>query len=256
MPIVDVVERPVLAARGLTHLPRFSVRVRSTGLTGQFGGRVFADGGTRALEQLRKYAGLQRPHRMLDIGCGAGRVAFGVVGYLGPGGYVGLDVDVVQIRSCLRNGVLQDAGFEFVLAEVANDLYNPEGRPATTYRLPFDDGTFDVVHLISVFTHMRPADVAAYAPEIMRVLKPGGRAMLSIYAKDGLPKIASAMSFAHPYENSAWVEHPGTPLKAVAYAIETMDAWFGQGHEQFHLGSWRDGLASDILQDMLVYMRK
>lgn len=45
------------------------------------------------------------------------------------------------------------------------------------YRLPFADGTFDGIVSLEVIEHM--ADVLAYLAELKRVLKPGGRIVIS-----------------------------------------------------------------------------
>ena len=46
-------------------------------------------------------------------------------------------------------------------------------------RLPFDDATFDVVTMLAVFEHIRPERMPILLSEIERVLKPGGRVILT-----------------------------------------------------------------------------
>jgi SAM-dependent methyltransferase len=50
-------------------------------------------------------------------------------------------------------------------------------RLTTDGRLPYDDGTFDVVCSLEVLEHVE--DQFAYSREVMRVLKPGGVAIIS-----------------------------------------------------------------------------
>ena len=52
---------------------------------------------------------------------------------------------------------------------------------ASEYRFPYADDTFDLVVLISVFTHMLPEDTERYVAEISRVLRPGGQCWASFY---------------------------------------------------------------------------
>lgn len=60
--------------------------------------------------------------------------------------------------------------------------YNPKSTtPDTDYRLPYDDGEFDMVFLTSVFTHMLPDGIHNYISQISRVLKPGGRCVATFF---------------------------------------------------------------------------
>jgi len=63
-----------------------------------------------------------------------------------------------------------------------NPTYNPDGRHlAMEYVLPYPDQSFDVVFLISVFTHILTDAVRNYAKQIARVLRPGGWCFLTAY---------------------------------------------------------------------------
>ena len=120
--------------------------------------------------------------RVLDVGCGAGRLAGPLTGYLDPSGsYEGFDSSAERIEWCNENIAPHHPGFRFPSRDVHNGQYNPEPRrrrASTPSR--YGDGEFDVVVLTSVFTHMLPDDVAHYLDEIARVLKPGGRALITL----------------------------------------------------------------------------
>ena len=82
----------------------------------------------------------------------------------------------------------------FTLADVYNKEYNPKGsKQPADYRFPYEDETFDVAVLISVFTHMLPSDVDRYVGEIARVLKKNGRicASYSIITPESLQLMTS-----------------------------------------------------------------
>ncbi|MCA1657735.1 MAG: class I SAM-dependent methyltransferase, partial [Verrucomicrobiaceae bacterium] len=45
---------------------------------------------------------------------------------------------------------------------------------------PFADGSFDLVHGISVFTHLSEADQDRWLAELQRITEPGGAVLMSI----------------------------------------------------------------------------
>lgn len=245
MPAVDLADRVVRTRRDLGHLPPFSVRVHSTSVVGEFGGRRWARNGQIVKRVLVDDMGLQPGDRVLEVGCGGGRNALALADYLEPGGYVGLDIDEVSVRACRAQPALQT--FEFVVADVENDLYNPQGGArASDYRFPFDDDSFDFVFLQSVYTHMLEEDCANYAGEIMRVLKPGGTAAVSIFLQTA-PVPGQAFSF-EGRAGSAYLEYPEIPTKVVGYELATFESWFAGAEVRGLLGQWRRDGSAQIRQ--------
>ena len=137
-------------------------------------------------EFLRHYLTLcdLKPHEhMLDVGSGIGRKTLPLVDYLDERGtYDGLELVKSGVQWCREKYTTRYPNFRFHLIDVFNALYNPDGRyKATEYRFPFDDEQFDFVVLNSVFTHMVPEEVENYLGEIARVLKTGGRCLISFF---------------------------------------------------------------------------
>jgi len=124
--------------------------------------------------------------RILDIGCGTARVALGLAGHLSGGGrYDGMDVDEESIEWARRNLSSRHPHLHFHFMDVRNDQYRPQGAVSSAeYHFPFEDAVFDLAHLHSVFTHMRPPDMRNYLGEIARMLKPGGRLYATYYLLD------------------------------------------------------------------------
>jgi ubiquinone/menaquinone biosynthesis C-methylase UbiE len=148
-----------------------------------FGGpRAFTDLGEQWVGYFKGSCDLQPHEQILDVGCGLGRVAIPLAGYLNSQGrYEGLDVVPERIQWCQENIAPRWSNFNFRLAEnVFNKASNPGGKmQAKDFAFPYGDEEFDFVFLISVFTHMLPEDVEHYLREIARVLKKGGRSVIT-----------------------------------------------------------------------------
>lgn len=258
--LLDPIDAVVRRARGLGELPRYSARVRSNGVTQQFGGQRFAELGRLLAEILHTHAHLEATDQVLEIGCGCGRTAIALTRTLAPGTYTGVDIDPVSIAACRRNRALRRQQFTFRLLDVHHRIWNPEGaHAASDYTFPFEDGQFDVIFLISVFTHMLPADVAHYAQEIGRMLAPTGRALVTAFLMDAGTWF-EGFSFPHQ-QDGYWVHNPTLPEKAVGYPQATLDAAFARAGLTLVkpplLGQWRQAPqiapATRFAQDILVY---
>ena len=138
--------------------------------------------------------GLSRAHRVLDLGCGVGRFAAAFASFAGPEGrYDGLDLSRESIKTCRRYIKPHREGFAFHVADVHNSHYRRfAGRPAADYRFPFRDRTFDFVFSNSLFTHLALHDAEHYLHEIGRVLKPGSRALNTMFLLNDESKRALA----------------------------------------------------------------
>ena len=124
---------------------------------------------------------LQPNDKVLDVGCGIGRIAIPLTTYL-KGDYEGFDIIADGIEWCRKEISTRYPNFHFRLADIHNKEYHPSGRyTAAEYKFPYGDGEFDFVFLISVFTHLLPPDLENYFSEIARVLKPGGRCLISYF---------------------------------------------------------------------------
>ena len=135
----------------------------------------------RALfEALLETSGLQPGERVLDVGCGTGRVAVPLVEHLGPdGSYEGFDRDASRIAFCNERIAPLHPGFRFQAVDVFNSERQKGTQRAGEFAFPYADADFDVVFLFSVFTHMLPDGVERYLAEIARVAKPGGRVVIT-----------------------------------------------------------------------------
>jgi len=182
--------------------------------------------------------GLRPEHRVLDIGSGIGNLALGLVDYL-RGGYDGIEIHQGAVEWCQREITTRYPTFRFHRADLTSGAYNPSGRtPASQYRFPFKDHTFDVAFLGSVFTHMLPDEVEVYVREIARVLVPGGMCVASYFllnddTRPGVDAGRSFLSFGVTHPSGVCRLHdPTRPEAAVA-----LEESFVRGiHDQVRLG--------------------
>src|SRR5207302_825955 len=81
----------------------------------------------------RDLAALRRDERVLDVGCGIGRMARPLAGYLGPeGSYDGFDVNREGIAWC-QERYAGHPNFRFTAVDLHNRRYNPQGAQAAAY---------------------------------------------------------------------------------------------------------------------------
>lgn len=108
-------------------------------------------------EHLKPQATDHRP-RVLDLGCGTGAVLDELASWATP---VGLDMSSLALNFCQKRGI--------------NRLAIGDGTA-----MPFENGVFDAMIGLDVFEHIED-DAKAFA-ESFRVLKPGGKLVLSVPA--------------------------------------------------------------------------
>jgi SAM-dependent methyltransferase len=121
---------------------------------------------------------------VVEIGCGLGRLAIGLMRECGNVRYWGFDAKRPWIAWCKTHIERRHPSFRFFHVDVANDLYNPNGKVILEeFRFPLADGHADIVYLWGVFTNMRLSDVRIYVSEIGRLLRPGGRVFLTAFVE-------------------------------------------------------------------------
>ncbi len=158
-------------------------------LRGPVGNSDFVATGDEFGGYLRDLTALSPHDRVLDVGCGAGRLARVLARELSPpGSYDGFDVMPTAISWCRKHYRGAPAPFRFVHADLYNGMYNRgAATKATEYRFPYADEQFDLVVATSVFTHLRRDEADHYLGEVARVLAPKGRFLSTWFLMEQVP---------------------------------------------------------------------
>lgn len=121
--------------------------------------------------------------RVLDMGCGW-RMAKALLDHDLPiAEYVGMDVFAEMIGFLQAN--VADPRFTFHLLDTHNEMYNPQGRPlAEIGRLNVPEGSFDIICLFSVFTHLAPHDYVAMLKLLRPYVRPDGKLIFSLFVNE------------------------------------------------------------------------
>lgn len=161
--------------------------------------------GIEFLRHLIAHAGLQPDQRILDIGCGLGRIAQPLRYYLEPESrYVGFDVVEGLIEWCQTHIAQQDPRFMFMHLDLRHPLYNPAGSkaiPDLARIIP--SKAFDLAIMTSVLTHLDDVMTAQYLSLIAGWLKPQGRLFATAYLLDDSMRDSLAGHARFPFDTSA-----------------------------------------------------
>jgi SAM-dependent methyltransferase len=235
---------------GKGHLPPLRIRRRAGPLRGlERSGAEFA-------AYLKLMCDLDPHSRVLDVGCGFGLLALELRDYLsGPGSYVGVDVDRGAIAWARRSISRSFSRFEFQWLDIRNAAYNPDGRlAADAFQFPFEAGSFDVIVLKSVFTHLRPEAMRQYLSEAGRLLSSRGACLATFFVLDD--EIGGSGGLQFQFGDGDWAYAVrNLPELAIAYKESSLRAAVsaaGLTVKANHPGTWSGRPGGLSYQDVLV----
>jgi len=208
---------------------------------------------------------------ILDVGCGTGLLGIASEPFLGRiGRYVGMDVMRDEIDFCRAH--YPRPKFEFIHFDMANPEYTPDQR-AEHVEWPWQADRFDLVTALSVWTHLNEADAYFYLRETARVLRPGGKAIITFFVLDDQYYATLPQRNADPgryhrmprnlwifdrpaYDSQDWMTTPtaSVPESAIGVTQAGMDrliADAGLCLAHYYSGNWKER-PGVYFQDVLI----
>jgi len=176
--------------------------------------------GNSFLKLFIEHARLNKKRRVLDVGCGTGRLAKQFHKFLEHGSYEGFDVNNHFIDYC--KDTYKGKRFNFQKCDVRHDEYNPTGIiDPSDFTFPYEDRSFDLAYSVAVFNHFETKWVFRYMAEMTRVLKPNGILFCTFLILNPMSMVAIENKEKHPFKfdhktPDSWHEYTNRPLFNVA----------------------------------------
>ncbi len=208
---------------------------------------------------------LKRNANVLEIGCGVGRIANGLLHYLNKeGSYWGIDVNPEMINWCHKYIHTRRGNFKFQQIPVINNYYyEKNNNKLNKYDFSFlDNQKFDCVVAMATFNHLRMEDTQKYLQEISSRLKPNGVAYLTFFIIDQCflrfqqrTKLYQDLQQEH---TGIWY---GYELQSsfTGYEMQTLKEILDDANLKiitYHPGKWAQKKRSRLFQDWMLVERK
>lgn len=182
--IVNSIENPFV---GNLELPGFPPHEIQRNIVGSSGKHALGEGFNFYSEIKQCAAKLGRPltrdSRILDFGCGWGRMIRFFLKDIAAENLYGIDVNSEMIDICLNTVRLGNYSV---------------GKPEPPTE--FANNSFDVVYAYSVFSHLSEAIHIKWVEELSRILKPGGILIVTVWGRNFLEFCQSLRGQNHEFD--------------------------------------------------------
>ena len=141
--------------------------------------------------RLVKHFGCDKSSRILDVGCGQGRLPIGLIRTIGDLDYIGIDVDRRSVEWCRKYIGQIHPTFKFMHLDLYNERYNRNGvRIDADFRFAVKTDSIDIVYLYSVFSHTTEEVLRIYLKEFARILRANGSMFFTTFVEEDVPNIS------------------------------------------------------------------
>ena len=211
-------------------------------------------------------AGVRPDDRVLDIGCGCGRLAATLTQHLGPpGSYLGVDIVAGLVDFGTRHITKTYPNFTFLTLEQGNPGYDSIRHAGTsrTIRTLADacaPATVDLCIATSLFTHLDTGMARTTLAAMGRLMAPDGRAFVTAFLIDPAVRALirrgrGAFQFDHPHGDGTYAQSLAEPLAALAFDADHFTGLLteqGLYIERALYGSWPGRPHHASGQDILI----
>lgn len=238
-------------------------RIDKSGMTPWVGGgdtRVIA---LQNLDAIASAVSLKPSWRVLDFGCGVGRLTAPLAELLQDGSVVGIDLVPRMIEFCRKEIQPLFPNTEFVLSKDVNPHYDQYLSDTPIEAVDFDHWSsmnadqFDLICAFSVLTHLDLPMATSVFELLSRLLRPGGllftTAFLDLDDNPGDRKLRAGEKFRDCLpDRLAWVVYEQASLLRLAHDM-------GLSPRKIIFGHWRGNgiptMQGAHFQDAIVFCR-
>ncbi len=210
----------------------------------RFNGPTFSDNSfyiqtaeAEAKRLIEKF-GCNKESHLLEIGCGQGRLATGLLRLIGPLSYIGMDVHLPSIQWCRKYIEKREPAYHFEHLDIASERYHKDGKLIDhNFKFNIPDHSIDIIYIWGVFTNMDGEVMKIYLNDLKRMLSPGGKVFFTAFVEENVPDIS-----INP--KGYLLDEYTTPLQVVRYEknyIFSLIAQAGLVIDDFIYGKEFDG---------------
>jgi SAM-dependent methyltransferase len=205
-------------------------------VAGTADGDWFLRSGRAAYDAIAATVPLDEVGSVLDFGCGCGRVLRYWTDHAGT--VAGSDRDDGAVEWCRRN---------LPFAQVDRNALGPP--------LAYADESFDLVYALSVFTHLTEELQTAWRDELRRILRPGGRLLVTTHGRSYLPRLEGdeGARFERGELVVRWGDLPGSNLCSAYHPEQYIRATLAHGFDLVAIEP--EGARGNPTQDLIVLRR-
>lgn len=245
--------------------------IRQSGMNEWVGGADPELVGDASLSILHRYLQIRPSSRLLDFGCGVGRVMLSVLKYHPDvGGMTGFDIMPQVIRFCDSHIATSFPRTSFELIAGNNDHYDHFVQDADPVSVASYDqlrakyaGAFTGIYAFSVFTHVELAELRPLLTLLSALVETGGQVLFTAFmltpaSRRAIRERRALIPFAEgPLEvdGDVFVGNPTDRLGFIAFDRSLVEqAAFDAGLVIHHIeyGAWSGIIPSPSLQDVIV----
>jgi SAM-dependent methyltransferase len=213
-------------------------------LTSQVPGN-FQQVGAEFSDHFRNLGGLLPDHRVLDIGCGPGRMALPLTGFLSTAGsYEGVDTWSEAVDWCVEQITPRFGNFRF------RSLHTDVNGGC---RFPYEDGEFDFA-IVCAISRLDAKTYRSYVLEAGRILRTQGVYFGTCFISDSGPHDSGPYASGDRGQ-SARGDAPKPPFVLSEDELGATLASAGLKIESVHRGAWAGHPAPLSYQDVVVAVR-